>query len=158
MHWATAAAVLGAYFLSDGGEDIRTDPPYLHFIFGMTVLALVLPRLLARALGGAPKTPVGGTKWINAAARLGHATLYLLLIAVPITGWYAVGRLGISLSILGAPLPMLTQSVKGDPGFVADLHQYGGNAILIIAGLHATMAFWHQFVIKDNTLARMKPF
>ena len=29
--------------------------------------------------------------------------------------------------------------------------------ILYLAGLHALMAIWHQFVLRDGTLQRMSP-
>ena len=33
----------------------------------------------------------------------------------------------------------------------------GGNLLLILSGLHALIALWHQFVMKDRTLERMNP-
>jgi len=157
LHWSTAVVVLLAYFLSEGGPGVRMDPPRWHFISGMAVLLLVIPRLITRALGGAPPLDAAIGKWLTLGARLGHATLYLLLIAVPLTGWYAMSRLGVTFSVFGHSLPPLTAAVKGWPGLVANLHKWGGNAILIIAGLHAALALWHHFARHDDTLRRMSP-
>jgi len=157
LHWSTAVVVLLAYFLSEGGPGVRTDPPRWHFVSGMAVLLLVIPRFVARALGGAPPLEDSAGRWLTQAARLGHATLYLLLIAVPLTGWYAMSRLGVTFSVLGHSLPSLAAPLPGSPGLIADVHQWGGNAILIIAGLHAAFALWHHFVRHDNTLRRMSP-
>jgi cytochrome b561 len=160
LHWSTAALVAVAYLLSEGGPQVRTDPPLLHFAFGLAVLILVVPRLVARALRGAPPPQDVGGKWLTLAAKLSHATLYLLLIAVPITGWYTVSRLGVPVSLFGLTLPPVVAAVAGDgpPGLVGDLHQLGGNLILILAGLHAALALWHHFGRRDNTLRRMSPF
>ena len=76
---------------------------------------------------------------------------------LPLTGWYAASQLGVSISWLGLTLPAIASPVTGSPGPVAELHQVAGNLILILAGLHALIALWHQFVLKDGTLSRMLP-
>ena len=35
--------------------------------------------------------------------------------------------------------------------------KYAGTIILYLAGLHAAMAVWHQYVLRDGTLQRMSP-
>ncbi|TIP04000.1 MAG: hypothetical protein E5X72_13490, partial [Mesorhizobium sp.] len=56
-----------------------------------------------------------------------------------------------------ADLPALAAPVQGAPGLIADLHETGGTLILWLAGAHALIAIWHQFVMKDGTLERMNP-
>ena len=89
------------------------------------------------------------------AARAGHSILYLLLIGLPLTGWYAASRMGIPVTVVGVTLPSIATPIEGRPGLVAELHENGGNLLLILAGLHALIAAWHQFVMKDRTLERM---
>ena len=91
------------------------------------------------------------------AARAGHAVLYIFLIALPLSGWYAASRLGISVSFLGIVLPSIATPTEGYPGTIAELHETAGDLILIIAGAHALMALWHQFILRDGTLTRMIP-
>jgi cytochrome b561 len=91
------------------------------------------------------------------AGRAGHGILCLLLIAVPLTGWYAAGRLGRFIAVKGVALPGPAKAVQGPPGPVPDLHQVVGNLIPIIAGLHAAMAHWHHFVKRDATQRQMNP-
>ncbi len=93
--------------------------------------------------------------FFGAAAKAGHAVLYLLLIALPLTGWYAASRLGVPVSFFGLHLPAIAAQVQGAPGLIADLHENAGTVILYLAGLHALMAIWHQFVLRDGTLQRM---
>lgn len=157
VHWLTALCVVVAYLLSEGGRRVRLDPPQWHFFIGLAVLLLLVPRLIGRALGGAPPM-VAGDRRMQLAAKAGHGLLYLLLVAVPVTGWLAVSKLGVPVSMGGINVPLFGQPVQGNPGLIGDLHQWGGNAILIIAGLHALAALWHQFYLKDGTLARMRPF
>ncbi|HUX72747.1 MAG TPA: cytochrome b [Steroidobacteraceae bacterium] len=156
IHWTTALLVLIAYLFSDAARQVRADPPVLHFACGLAAMLLVVPRLIARLSGGSPPAQHAGAGLLALAAKFGHAALYLLLIAVPLTGWYAVSRLGVPVVILGLNVPPIAAAVKGNIGPIGALHQVGGNAILILAGLHAAMGLWHQFVRRDHTLERMR--
>lgn len=117
IHWLSALLVLGAWLTAEGGRKVVDNPPLLHFALGLSVLALVLPRLVLRVAGA---TPEGGRQngWLAAAANAGHILLYMLLIALPITGWYAASRMGVSVSFFGLPLPALTSAVQGRPGLI----------------------------------------
>ncbi|NNM61933.1 MAG: cytochrome b [Steroidobacteraceae bacterium] len=158
IHWSTAVLVLIAYLVSVGGHSVRAHAPVLHFACGLAVLALVLPRLIARLAGGAPPALASGGPRLVLAAKLGHAALYFLLVAVPLTGWYAASRLGVPINLYGLHIPAIAAAVRGRIGPVSEIHQVGGNLILILAGLHAAMGLWHQFVYRDRTLERMQPF
>lgn len=154
IHWLTAAFVAGAWLTAEGGRKVVENPPLLHFAFGITVLALVLPRLMLRLAGPTPR-PASGVGWLGRATGIGHGVLYLLLIAVPLSGWYVASRMGVEVGFPGLHLPALTAPVPGKPGLIGELHENGGNLILILAGLHMAMALWHQFVRRDGTLRRM---
>lgn len=156
FHWLTAILILAAYLTAEGGRGVRADPPTLHFLSGFAVLLLVLPRLVIRMFLGGPPTVSHGTL-LDIGAKLGHAALYILLVALPLTGWYAASRMGVAIDLLGVTLPTLAAKVEGHPGLIAELHETGGNAIMILAGLHAAIALWHQFVLRDGTLTRMSP-
>lgn len=157
IHWLTAVLVLIAWFTAVSGRHVRTEPSYVHFTVGLAVLLLVVPRLIARWLGAAPDVEYPQNGWLNLAARVGHAVLYLFLIALPLSGWYAASRLGVPVSFFGIALPSLAVPVQGAPGEIADLHETGGTLILWLAGLHVVIAIWHQFVLRDGTLQRMNP-
>src|SRR5690606_13691310 len=98
IHWVTAIAVLGAWLTSTGGRHMAENPPLLHFSLGLAVLVLIVPRLALRLVGGAPADADRPGGWLVVAAKVGHAVLYLFLIALPLTGWYAASRLGVPVS------------------------------------------------------------
>ena len=103
-------------------------------VFAWAVLALVLIRIVVRLASGVPE-PLGerGSPMVRAAG-IGHLLLYVLMVAVPVGGalaWFA----GVE-----------------DAG---DLHIYGANALMILAGIHAAAALVHHFILKDRTLVRM---
>ena len=157
IHWLTAVLVVAAWFTAEGGRHVRADPPVIHFTLGISVLILLLPRLVARWTGSAPclEDPQGG--WMDRAARIGHVVLYLLLVGLPLSGWYAASRMGVPVSFFSIPLPSIAQPIDGPPGLIAELHQNGGTVLLILAGLHALVAMWHHFILKDKTMDRMNP-
>lgn len=157
IHWITAVLILAAWLTAEGGRQVRLDPPLLHFSLGLAVLGLVVPRLIARCIGGAPRLEDPQGPWLNLLARIGHAVLYAFMIGLPITGWYAASRMGVPISFFGMSLPAIASPVQGVPGLVAELHETGGTLILLLSGLHAMIALWHQFVLRDGTLERMSP-
>jgi superoxide oxidase len=157
LHWVMALLILAAWFTAEGGRQVRLNPPLLHFSLGLTMLLLVAPRLIARWWGSHPRIEDRQSPWLNLAAKIGHAVLYGFMIGLPLTGWYAASRLGVSVSFFGLPLPALAASVQGAPGPIAELHEAGGTIILVLAGLHALIALWHQFVLRDGTMERMNP-
>ncbi len=154
IHWLTALLVLGAWLTAEGGREVIQNPPVLHFAMGLAVLALVVPRLILRLFGSAPDTSAQ-RGWLATAAKVGHGVFYLLLIALPISGWYAASRMGVHVSFFGVELPALTAPIQGRPGLIAELHENAGTFILVLAGLHALMAIWHKVILRDGTIQRM---
>jgi len=157
LHWLTAVLVVVAYLLSEGGPRIRVDPPTWHFATGFLVLLLVVPRLVVRATAKPLPPEPGNSPQAELAAKAMVGLLYLLMVCVPLGGWYAMSRVGLSFTVAGWRVPALAQAVQGPPGTLAELHQVGGNVLLVLAGLHALAGFWHHFKLKDNTLRRMSP-
>lgn len=158
LHWLTALLVLGAYVTSEGERHVKADPPMIHFACGLAVLVLVVPRLIVRLSSTVAEPEYGRWPWLASTARIGHGALYVLLVLVPLGGWYSLSRMGIHFSVGGMTLPAIAQAVDGPVGIVGDLHQLGGNLLLILAGLHGVFGLWHHFLLRDNTLRRMNPF
>ena len=157
LHWGMALWILAAWRTAEGGRQVRLHPPLLHFSLGLAVLLLVLPRLVARRWGSHPRIEDPQGPWLTLAAKVGHAVLYAFMIALPVTGWYAASRLGVAVSFFGLPLPAIAASVQGPPGPIAEIHETGGTIILVLSGLHALIALWHQFVLRDGAMQRMNP-
>lgn len=144
LHWAIAVLILFNYIYSEGmGDalDARLEGipatnleinPQIHVWVGVTVLVLSLIRLALRQTRGVPEA--GGTGMMQLAATWGHRLLYALMILVPVMGgltWF--GRIEAT----------------------GDIHALLANALMIVAGGHALMAIYHQFVVRDGLLNRM---
>ncbi len=154
IHWLTALLILGAWVTAEEGREVVEEPPLLHFTLGLAVLALIVPRLVLRMTSPMPADP-SRSGLAGGAAKAGHALLYLLMIGLPLTGWYVASQMGVAVSFAGIDLPAIAAPVQGRPGLIAELHESAGTLILVLAGLHMLLALWHQFALRDGTLSRM---
>jgi cytochrome b561 len=162
LHWVTAALVLLNWLLPHIAEFMaRSNAPRviaLHRSIGVTVLALVLLRAAWRFFNPPPPLPGGTAQLIRIAAHLGHAALYLLMIAVPVLGILFTWAGGRTLSVWG--LIEIAPPAWVDPDLhdsLRSLHENGANAILWLVGLHVAAVLLHQYVFKDHLLDRMLP-
>jgi cytochrome b561 len=159
LHWSTAIVVVVVYALSESGRHLRKDTAFLHYAFGLIVLMLTVARFGARALGRSAPPLATVAPWLVRLGKAVHTLLYLLLIVVPLTGWYSASQMGMPAKLFTLTLPALTMpSPSGRPGAVGGLHQVGGNLILLLASLHLVSVLWHQFIVKDGIFKRMSPF
>jgi len=158
LHWLTALFILAAWFVAEGGRSATSASMALHMSLGLSVLMLVCLRLVARLTGTTPGPAPGTEPALHLAAQVGHGLLYLMMIGLPLSGWYTASLMGFDITLFGLHLPTLSAAVPGRPGLIAELHENGGTFILILGGLHGLAALWHQFVRRDGTLARMNPF
>lgn len=143
-HWITAVLVVFNYIYSDGmGRELARHlgmtvdrpaelNPQIHVWVGVAVLVLTIVRIGMRSSRGAPDAP--GAELLVLAALWGHRLIYALLLLVPVLGglaWFG------GVSSLG------------------DVHALVANGLMIVAGGHAVMALFHQYVLKDHLLLRM---
>ncbi|OWU86606.1 hypothetical protein ATO6_07435 [Oceanicola sp. 22II-s10i] len=140
LHWLILVLIAGAWLLGDqmhGYEKLpATAALPLHGILGLSVFFLMILRLLLRLWLGAPPPPASDPKWQRRAATLTHWAIYALAILGPWAGGFAFYlRLDIA----------------------ADLHEVLINLLIIAILAHTAAALYHQFVLKDNLLARMRP-
>lgn len=163
FHWLTAILIVVTYVLSRGGPEQRVYAASSDFILrihetlGMTVFALVLLRMVWRLADPSPEDPPM-PEWMKVSAEIVHATLYALLIGIPVTaiaGAWLEGH-AVTLFWIGEIGPMLPPAhALGQ--WISELHTLLATAILWVAGLHAAAALFHHFVLRDDVLVAMLP-
>ena len=167
FHWITAMAVLVAFILGPGGfgrlmrqgvdPATRLDIVW-HESLGVLVFVLTLLRLLWVAVRRRPPA-FAMSRWMHVAAKAGHGLLWLLLLALPATAILALGSEGHPLTLLGGVRVDQMQSIANLPiAGVADwgeVHEFLGDAIIWLAGVHAAAALFHHLVLKDGVLRSM---
>lgn len=163
LHWLTAVLILGLAAVGLLMTELPTSPMKmqvyaLHKSFGLTVLALTVLRLSWRLLAGSPEALPGG-KLQSLAAKSVHGMLYVLLFAMPLSGWLYNSASGFPLRWFGMPLPRLFTGFN--PALKQLAHALHENLFYLLAALlvlHAGAALFHHYVRKDDTLKRMTGF
>ena len=163
LHWLTAIVVLVAFIYGPGGSEERVYSAardfdrQLHETLGICVLALVVLRLLWRAVDKRPG-PEPSARWMLLTARAVQVALYVLLFAVPLTAisgaWLERHSVTLLAGFTVAPLLAKSHELGAQ---IAEIHTWLGDAILWTAGAHAAAALLHHFVLKDNVLRSMLP-
>ncbi|SFP45868.1 cytochrome b [Sphingomonas rubra] len=157
FHWTIAALVIvnlviGIFHDALGGMSI-------HKAIGLTVLALTAGRVAWRIAHRPPPLPAHTPAWERGAAHATHWALYLLMIAMPVTGWLMVsgGATRRPLTWFGLfDLPYLPVG-EAAGGFGHDAHGLLGWLMLALVLLHVAAALRHRLLLRDGILARMAP-
>jgi cytochrome b561 len=131
----------------------------LHKSLGLTILTLAVLRLTWRAFDPRPAEPADVPHLQVLLARWGHALLYALLFAVPLTGWWFDSVSGLRpLYFFGLfEVPHLTAPDKALKDFASETHETLFWLLIVVAAGHAAIALVHQFARRNNILGRMWP-
>ncbi len=161
LHWGMAALIFAEFALGWAAKLWRLSPTKLdlfvwHKSFGILLLLLALLRLAWRLANPTPALPAGMPRWEQRAARASHATLYVLMLAMPITGWVAHSAANLPLKLFWLiPLPDLVGPDKA----LAELAKRAHFALFVLftaaLALHVTAALHHHFARGDAVLKRM---
>jgi cytochrome b561 len=162
LHWVLALALLGSFSLGLYMADLPLSPQRLklynwHKWAGITILALSFVRLMWR-LTHRPPEDVAMSDWQRMAAHATHTLLYLLFFAVPLVGWAYSSAAGFPIVVYGVlPLPDFVPVDKALAEAIKPWHEGLAWAMAVLVLFHAAAALKHQFVDRDDLLARMWP-
>jgi cytochrome b561 len=163
LHWLMALLLLALFSLGLYMADLPLSPLKLklfswHKWAGVTAFLLVLLRLVWRAAHRPPELPASMPPLMRAAAHAGHALLYLLMIAIPLSGWLMSSAKGIPTVYFGIwQLPDLLEKNKELGQQLTEVHEWLNWLLAATVVGHAAAAFKHQFVERDGILMRMLP-
>lgn len=173
LHWAIAILMIGniglAWYFNSLPHALRSAPTQLHKSIGITVLLLTLARIAWRFIEPPPKLPETMKPWEKAIAITSHGFFYVLMLALPLTGWAMVSAsplIKVHPTVLFGLVPWPTFPF---PGLDSDgLHaahktlQFSHMTLAKLAyvaiTLHVAAALKHQFFDRDDVMARMIHF
>jgi len=163
LHWLIVVLIIVQFTLALLAGDLPSGMKKLtllarHKSFGITVLGLASMRLLWRWVNPTPPLPPTLKPYERKLARLTHTLLYVLLFAMPLSGWMMSSARGFPVSWFGFfQLPDLVP--KNQSLYHALVTTHGTLALLLgaVIVLHVAAALKHHFVLKDDTLRRMLP-
>lgn len=162
LHWITPPLVLAQVVLAWVALSMPDGAPNagqlfsLHKSLGLTIWLLVLARLAWRFLHPPPAEGGNIPGWMRIVSKANHWLLYLVLFAMPISGYVlsATGKYGVSF--WGLPLPKLPPSESLHK--LAELGHWTAQWVLYtLVLLHAAATAWHVAVRRDGVLQRMLP-
>lgn len=164
FHWAIVLLILAQGTIGLIMVELPKRPAVIpvfsfHKSLGLAILALAVLRLAWRAFDPRPREPDDIPHWQARLARGGHALLYLLLFALPLTGWWFDSLSGLRpLYLFGLfEVPHLVAPDKALKDFASETHETLFWLLIAVAAGHALAALVHQFKHRNNVLARMWP-
>lgn len=158
FHWITALLILTLLTMGWMFEDLPKGDFKRMFIdthkaLGLAVLFITLARL-AWWKGKQAPAAVEGPVWQQLMAKAAHKVLYVMLFALPLSGYLFV-TYGRGLTLFGVKFPQIGAANPEFSHLMREVHGAGASLLAIVLGLHAGAALWHHFVRKDPTLERM---
>jgi cytochrome b561 len=163
LHWLIALLIVVQFVLARMAAHLPLGARKLallaeHKSFGMTVLVLVVVRFAWRLKNLPPSLPENMHRAERFLARFTHVSFYILLIAMPLSGWLMSSAKNYSVSWFGAfSWPNLIWPNETAFSFLKTLHHLLSNVLFAIAALHILAALKHHFWNKDAVLVRMLP-
>jgi cytochrome b561 len=164
LHWIVAGLIVTQFVLARTAQDLPLGMHKLallarHKSFGMTVLMLALLRLGWRLAHAPPPLPPSMTPLERFLARFTHIAFYVLLFAMPLTGWTMSSAKNYSVSWFGLfTWPNLIAPNERAFDVLRTTHLVLSDALFVIAVLHILAALKHHFWNKDDVFLRMLPF
>jgi cytochrome b561 len=163
LHWLIVLFIVAQFTLATLFEQLPAGAKKLtllsrHKSIGITILVLALVRLAWRWSNPTPPLPDTLKPYERALARLTHALLYVLLFAVPLSGWLMSSARGFPVAWFGfLQLPDLVPKNKVLYEALVTTHGILAWTLGLVATVHLVAALKHHFVLKDDVLRRMLP-
>ena len=165
LHWTIAVLVIlglgtglfGAELEDRTGETLIN----LHKLLGLSILALTLVRIGWRLGHRPPPLPATISKSLRYAAHAVHTSFYVLLLALPLSGWLMTSafpgrhpiQLGTAITIPFLPvspdLALATTAFR--------LHETGAWLMISLLALHLGGVLKHRFTNTPWLIDRMLP-
>lgn len=164
LHWLMALLIVSGFALGlimtemHGISPTKLKYYSWHKWLGVTVFGLACVRLLWRQLNAPPPHSAGMPAWQKRAADGVHILLYVLLFALPVSGYLYSLAAGVPVVYLGLfPLPVLMAPNPEFKPILKELHFVLSMTLAAAVAVHALAALKHHFIDRDGVLKRMLP-
>ena len=164
LHWLIAIAIVATFALGLYMHELPLSPQKLklyswHKWAGVSIFLFVLLRLGWRLTHRPPQLPAAMPAWQRMAAEATHLLLYLLMFAVPLSGWLMSSAKGFQTVWFGVlPLPDLLDKNQQLGDLLKEVHEALNFGMVGLVLAHAGAALKHHVIDRDEVLARMLPF
>jgi cytochrome b561 len=161
LHWGMAILLLAQVVLGKVGHEMTRSPAKFdiltwHKSIGVLLLLLVLLRLAWRGVNPTPTRPPSVSSIQNWAARSAHAALYVLMLALPLSGWVMNSASNIPFKVFWlVSWPDITGPSRELAELAEEVHEALAVLLMVLVAAHVLAALWHHFSRHDPILMRM---
>ncbi|WP_018077460.1 cytochrome b [Thiobacillus denitrificans] len=161
LHWLVALLIFVAFPLGVYMHELPLSPGKLklysyHKWIGITLLMLVALRVTWRLTHTPPSLPSDMAVWQRRASQAVHGLLYVLMIAIPLSGWLMSSAKGFQTVWFGVlPLPDLVEKNRELGDLLAGVHQALNFTLLALVIMHVGATLQHHFIERRPFLQRM---
>jgi len=161
LHWLLALLIFVTFPLGVYMHELPLSPDKLklysyHKWIGITILMLASLRVMWRVTHTPPPLPGDMARWQRHASQVVHGLLYVLILAIPLSGWLMSSAKGFQTVWFGVlPLPDLVGKDKALGDLLAGVHETLNFTLLALVILHVGAALKHHFIERLPFLQRM---
>ena len=136
------------------GSEPRELCKTIHGLIGQLIFIAMAIRLSVRMIYGAP-SPTNPKRILSTFAKTMHWLMYALLLISPIFGLLYFQYGGKEIHFFGLVWPQLVTPNPEMKKLVEGIHEFLGNSLYFLIGIHALAGLWQHYILKDDTLRRM---
>jgi cytochrome b561 len=159
LHWLILGLVCAQFIIGWTMPDVHRDTLPTgaiawHLSVGAAIVAVMVIRIFWRVTH-VPE-PAKLSPMLTFASRATHLLLYIVLLAVPLTGWANASARGWTVRLLGTlPFPGLAQKGSSLGMELGGVHSVLAWVLFTLIALHIAAALFHRLVLRDSVLQRM---
>lgn len=162
LHWLMALMVFGLFALGFWMVDLTyysswyKTAPYWHKSVGIILSMLLIFRMFWRFKAGKPSPLQSYSEITIKMATAAHVLLYLMLLAIVVTGYLISTADGRSIDVFSwFAVPGVGELFNSQADIAGALHKWFAYVLMALVVLHALGAIKHHVIDKDTTLKRM---
>ena len=164
LHWLIAIALVAQVALGWLMQEIPKQPPgpraayfNLHKSIGLTLGVLIVLRLAWRLTHRPPALPASLPRWRQVAAPMLHRGLYVVMLAMPISGYLGSVWSGRAIRYFGLALPGWGAQDDALRNLCGQIHEAAAWLLIALFIGHVAAAIGHV-ATHDGILRRMWPW
>lgn len=160
LHWIMAVLIFLMFFAFQGfnpemSQEDRMVMLIGHSSIGTIISMLLIIRLSKRfVLKHAQPQATGNFQKL---AKAVHIALYFLMVLVPVTGYLTANFHQLPVQVFGQ------FTINGEPDkamfeLLRSIHTAAIFSLITLLTLHVSAALFHKFIMRDQTLYKMRPW
>ena len=163
LHWGIALLMVLVIALGLIGHELPLSGEKIkifvyHKSVGILILAIVLIRIGWKLSQPQPDAAQGINSQQHKMANLGHLGLYMLMLALPLSGWLLNSAAGFPFKWMDLfAFPNIPGVGEPQKDFFIDAHHLLFRVLVVVLIGHIGMALFHHFKHNNNVLTRMLP-